>query len=335
MAGRRITRQAFGLASCVLIWVLAQAGAVTAAQPPRITMSVVTIQPPLGPLPNMADRSSATGGAVKCHRLPRSDRDRPDLRDGPLVHVIYLLAADSHDEMLDTRGILDCSVRAQNQWFEKASDGLRWRFDTFRTKVEVGRRFQQITATDVTFVRSELEGNALAGANAVAAELRALGFTDPSKRYLSYVASDGTTCGDAIYPIGFVPGQTVDGQFAQVYIESPEQCRAHEFGIPGAPSFAEAIAQQELIHNDGLTSPGAPHGCLGGVPPGLAHVCTGPLFLTEGGTNLDPERVDIMYPYISVPLAEKVIDRGNDDYFKHPFPHLGDLESSPYLEQAR
>jgi hypothetical protein len=37
-----------------------------------------------------------------------------------------------------------------------------------------------------------------------------------------------------------------------------------------------------------------------------------------------------MYPYVTVPLSEKVLDRGNDDYFDHDLP-LADLIDSPYL----
>lgn len=287
------------------------------------------------PVPGMTHRSKATTVSKSrgCHRLPRATRDRPDLRRGRLVHVIYLVPADADDEALDTDGTLDCSARAQNQWFEEQSGGLRWRFDSFRTKVRTGGGTRAVEVTDVTFVRSSLPGAALSGAFEVKDELTKLGFDDSNKRYLSFVASEAAPCGDALYPIA-PPGTWVDGQYAQVYLFSTDGCRAHEFGVPGAPSWAEMIAQQELIHNDGLTSPGAPHGCLGGIPPGFAHVCTGPLFATEGSVNLDPERVDVMYPYVSVPLSEKVLDRGNDDYFGHPFPHLFDLEDTPYVERV-
>jgi hypothetical protein len=71
-----------------------------------------------------------------------------------------------------------------------------------------------------------------------------------------------------------------------------------------------------------------------GSPPAIAHVCTGVLGLTEGDLNLDPERTDIMFPFVSVPLAERVLDIGNDDYFRHSIPHLFDLANSPYLEEV-
>jgi hypothetical protein len=247
--------------------------------------------------------------------------------------VIYLVPSDSADEALDTKGTLACSVEAQNAWFEKASGGLRWRFDTFKDPAKGKGAAREIA--DVTFVRSMKPEADLVTSASVSEELRSLGFSDPNKRYLSYVASEAAACGDAIYPISLVPAGEVDGQYAQVYLKSPEGCKAEDFGTIAKPGFSEAIALQEIVHNDGLTPPSAPHGCMGGTPPGVAHVCTAVLFLTESNLHLDPERVDLMYPYVSVPLSEKVLDRGNDDYFQHPFPHLFDLEDSPYLERVK
>jgi hypothetical protein len=290
------------------------------------------------PAPSGHEASAHAAGKASakqsCDPVPRAEKDRPDLRDGHLVHVVYLLPSDGKDEGLDTDGTLNCSTQAQNLWFEEASGGMRWRIDTFKTTITRGGKPRSVEATDVTLVRSGLPGSELASAFDVEAELRNLGFSDDNKRYLSFVAAEAGPCGDAIYPISVGVPSAVDGHYAQVYLFSPEGCKAHEFGVPGAPSFAEMIAQQELIHNDGLSPPAAPHGCLGGIPPGLAHVCTGPLVFTEGVLNLDPERVDIMYPYVSVPLSEKVLDIGNDDYFDHPFPHMNDLKNSPYVEGA-
>lgn len=322
------------IACCVGLLLVTQPLLAANAAAPAIAVQTRVVQTFPNPAAAATSRAKAGGPTSRsCHRLPRSTRDRPDLQRGRLVHVIYLLPADADDEGLDTDGTLDCSARAQNRWFEKQSGGLRWRFDTFHTKVVKGGRTRRVEVTDVTFVRSSRPAESLTSAGAVRDELTELGFADPNKRYLSFVASEAGPCGDALYPV-LLGGMWRDGQYAQVYLFSTEGCHAHEFGVPGTPSWAEAIAQQELIHNDGLTSPGAPHGCLGGIPPGIGHVCTGPLFATEGSVNLDPERVDVMYPYVSLPLSEKVLDRDNDDYFRHAFPHLFDLEDSPYAEPA-
>lgn len=291
-----------------------------------------TYPPPPGVGTVPAAQSQKKGrGLTGCHEsIDRSFNDRPDIKDGRLVHVVYLIASDFDDEKLDVKGTLDCSVRAQNDWFIKASGGLRWRFDTFMGTVAKGNRRIKTELVDVTFVQSARPGSELDSAVDVQAELTILGFADTEKRYLSFVASEGGgACGDAIYPIS-APPQWSDGQFAQVYLFADAQCKSHDFGPPGQAGFADMIAQQEIIHNDGLVSPGVPHGCLMGTPPGAAHVCTGPLAMTE----LDPERADVMFPFVSVPLSEKILDIGNDDYFKHAAPTYLDLEDSPYLEQA-
>jgi hypothetical protein len=267
--------------------------------------------------------------------IPRSSKDRPDLDDGPLVHVIYLIPSDFPDEKLDVNGVLDCSVKAQQNWFVEASGGLRWRFDTFKAKVKDQKTGKTVTReiADVTFVKSARPGGSLATAFDVAEDLEQAGFADSDKRYLSYVASESGACGDAVFPLASpLSGPVPDGKYAQVYLFADKACRSHEFGPPGDAGFAEMIAQQEIIHNDAIVSGGAPHGCAMGTPPGMGHICTGPLVLTEGGENLDPERIDVMYPYVSVPLSEKVLDPGNDDYFNTLLPNLSDLADSPYVE---
>ncbi len=256
-----------------------------------------------------------------CAASPRAADDRPDVDPGHLVHVIYLVPSDAPDRRLDTDGRIDCSVRAQMRWFIEASEGLAWRIDTFVN--DVGRR-----AIDITFVRAERTREELVYGGAVADELRKLGFADRDKRYLSYVqAGDNrSVCGDAIYPLDPTT-EPVDGRYAQVYLESNERCGAMRFGVPGNPSISESIAQQELMHNDGLTPVGAPHTCAWSF---IGHICTSALMFT----NLDPERFDVMYPIISVPLSEKVLDIGHDDYYGHPWP-IRDLSVSYYLKESR
>lgn len=328
------------LALCNLV--LAVSAAPLAASPvpaaldaPKVGVATLLPPPFEASIGGRSPSASPMKGKGCVQSVPRSRRDRPDLITGRQVHVIYLLPAEAKDERLDALGVLDCSMKAQNAWFQEASDGLQWRLDTFTHKAGNAKGkvvVQEIV--DVTVVRSARPGTQLAGAFDVAADLKALGFDDPNKRYLSYVASEAAPCGDAVFPLSPAPGTQPDGQYAQVYLGSAEGCRAADFGPPGNPSFSEAIAQQELIHNDAIVQFGAPHGCAAGTPPGMGHVCTGPLVLTEGQQNLDPERVDALYPYVSVPLSEKVLDLGNDDYFGHLYPHLIDLSTSPYLEAA-
>lgn len=273
--------------------------------------------------------STLASSQARCPKTTRATKDRPDVRNGRLLHVIYLVPSDRPDQRLDTDGTLQCSMEAQNRWL-KEQTGLRWRYDTYVVTRKVRRKRVRTEFVDVTFVRSGRSAAELDGAGEVSDELNLRGFNHADKRYLTFAASgsDGGPCGDAFWPFAS-QDPNADGQYAQVYLLSSEGCHADEFGVPGAPSFAEMIAQQEVMHNDGMVPIGAPHGC---GPISLpAHVCTGPLAFVDG---LDPERFDVLYPFVSVPLSQKKVDIDNNDYFRHPFPYR-DLDQSPYLEPAR
>jgi hypothetical protein len=283
------------------------------------------------PMPGLGE-GQMEGAAVahaprRCPKQPRTEVDRPDIVEGPSIHVVYLVAADSPDQLLDRNGTFNCTIAAQNQWIEQQS-GLKWNFDMFMYPRQRNGRTRMSRAVDVTFARSELPAAELGGAVVVRDELRRLGFIQPEKRYLTYVMGKYTTyCGDAIYPLS-PHADDRDGIYAQVYLSSANVCNAQKFGKPGAPSWSDAIAQQELLHTDGLAPIGAPRSCPMVLP--YAHVCTAALFYAGENFGSDPEQVDLMYPYVSLPLSEKVLDRGHDDYFDHDLP-LADLADSPYL----
>ncbi len=313
---------------------LVVAGPLTAqgrgASPPADVVVVRSL--PLRPAGKIASNSAPSRvapTASTCVGAPRATLDRPDLDPRPSLHVIYLVAADATDEELDVNGVLACSLQAQNAWLEQQS-GFRWRLDTFAHEVRTrdGRK-RLVPRLDVTFIRSDKPAAELDGAFAIRDELVARGFQAAHKRYLTFAVTDYTAmCGDAIYPISVHASQRRDGKYAQVYLSSDAACHATEFGSRGQPSWAEAIAQQELLHTEGLAPIGAPHSCPMVLP--FAHVCTGALHYTEGSVPLDPERQDVLYPYVSLPLAEKILDIGRDDYFAHDLP-IGDLEDSVYL----
>ena len=272
-------------------------------------------------------------------RSARAQFDRPDVhKEDEQVHIVYLLPADMEDEKLDTNGVLQCSVLAWNEWFEKQSGGLSWRLDMFS---QGGRKGPLV---DVTFVRSDRPASEIGGAAAVEEELLKAGLIRGGeygrKKFLAYVAtSTGSQCGSAQYPlyqlgVGDIQDWT---RIAAVYMFSSDGCGGRVFGAPGSPSWSESIAMQELIHTEGVVPLGAPHGCspvVGDTIPIPTHVCTPGLVVAEGGgVEIDPERVDVMYPYGVGPLSENVLDRDNDDYFNHSLP-LRDLGDSPWLVRS-
>ena len=283
------------------------------------------------PVPGQAsDHAAATrsaSGSRYPYAIPRATADRPDTQDGRLVHVVYYLPSDKPDDALDTLGVLDVSVAAQNAWFAAQSGGRRWRFDTFRFDASVDGATRRVTAYDVTFVRGSKPASAVRDIDALSAEIIASGIVESGKRYLIYAAVDtGNACGEAYYPLTRALDRGADGQFAAVYLDSSPGCQARDFATSvGSPGMAETIAQQEILHNDGLVPPTAPHQC---PPPAQLHVCTAGLGIVL--PDADPERFDVLFPYVGVPLRDKVLDIGRDDYFAALLA-TPNLESSPFL----
>lgn len=268
-----------------------------------------------------------TSNNEHCAGVPRSTKNRKDgFGQGPYVRVVYLVPSDGPDERLDQRGVLDCSVRAWNDWFDKQAGGLRWRVDTFIHR----SRSRPREVVDVTFVRSNRPGNDFGNTSAIADELASNGLGDSTGKYVVYVAADqGALCGRSSYPLIGGGGGTI----AAVFLLG-RGCRNEMFGRPGKPSWPEGTALHELIHTESVVPVGAPHGCVGieGAP---THVCTNGLAYTEVlGMPLDPERTDVMFPFVVLPLFEQVLDRGRDDYFGHSLP-ITDLEDSPFLTRRR
>ncbi|HEV3474305.1 MAG TPA: hypothetical protein VG602_02955, partial [Actinomycetota bacterium] len=260
-------------------------------------------------------------------------------RWGPQLHFVYLVASDFPDERLDEFGVLHDSVLAQNTWFRKQSGGLEWRLDTFAFSWDDPATPEsdpvEVEAVDVTFLRAKRPSSELGNLNAIIDELGVNGLNQPNKRYFTYAAVDnGGVCGIARAPIlpggePVNPDTQSDGKYSVGYLFGAAGCHGHEFAPgPNTPSYVEATAQHEIVHNDAMVSPWAPHTCHLDLGLGLGHVCTSGVALT----GLDPERFDLMFPFAGLPLGEKSLDLGNDDYFAHPFTWR-DLDQSKYLER--
>lgn len=255
----------------------------------------------------------------------RVTEDRPDAVFGSQVHTIYFVPSDGADQALDTDGTLENALAAMNQWFEAETGGRRVRLDRYDDRGTL--------RPDITFVRglqTTAEYSSAGTFEAVTNELAQRGWTaSPGvKRYLVYYegpAESAGICGTAYFTLG--------GGFAQwsvVFLGASPGCGARDFGSPEIGGGAsEAIAVQEMLHNEGQTRPEALHHCAANQ----GHICTAQAGsqLTRIDRGLDPESVDALFPYVTFALRDKRLDKDRDDYYQHPFLHR-DLALSPFWE---
>jgi hypothetical protein len=254
-------------------------------------------------------------GRVTADRLP-------DLAVGAQGHAIYFVPSDAVDNTLDTNGVIENAIASMNLWLESQT-GRHIRLDKYSDR--------GIERLDVSFVRGNLtaaEYSATGDAfTAVTDELEARGWNaDPSqKRYYVYYegpAEDPNICGTA-----FV--NTLGTSFAQwsvVWLGSSPGCGARDFGTPETGAgLSEAVLLHESTHNEGLVRPESIHHCTAFA----FHLCS-----AQAGAildTLDPEAIDLMFPFVTYKLKDKRLDPGNDDYYNHPFP-TRDLADSPFWE---
>jgi len=155
---------------------------------------------------------------------------------------------------------------------------------------------------------------------------RATGWTASGavKRYLVYYegpAESANICGTAYL--------NITGGFAQwsvVWLGSAPGCRARDFGTPETGGgMSEAIALHENFHNEGMVPLEALHQCWALQ----FHLCTAAAGAAVDA--VDPENIDLLFPFVTFPLRDKVVDRGRDDYYDHPFLHR-DMADSPFWD---
>jgi len=304
-------------------------------------VEVATVQPPAVPTPgryrtrvvNFASTTvayhgeigfaSTTGGDGRPSRT-RVTADRPDEAVGSQMHLIYFVPAGGQDNALDTDGTLENAIASMNLWMDGQTNGRHLRLDTYLDRNE--------PRADISFVggnltAAEYAADADGAFTAITDELEERGWTasPAAKRYLVYYegpAEDPNICGTAF--VSLDPNDFA--QWSVVFLGASPGCGARDFGTPTAGAgMSEAIALQELLHNEAMAPLQAPHQCWAFN----FHICTA----AAGAVlvELDPESVDVMFPFVTFPLRGKQIDPGRDDYFEHPFLHR-DLSDSPYLE---
>ena len=260
----------------------------------------------------VAEAESGTGGEGAVRRTA----DAPETNAGgacDCTHLIYFIPSDGVDDALDVDGTITASARGQRAWFAEQMQRAP-RMDRIGTS----------EVYDITFVRGRSPGSSYVDLRTLTTELDDRGFDDPAKRYLVYAGLDrGSTCGESTFGGPVLPGPT----YAIVYLDSAD-CGARNLGNLGR---GDALAAHEWLHAEGITPPTAIHHC----PASPHHVCTGALHLVPATLGItDPERSDIMYPYVETRLSAKVLDRDRDDYLDHGIPGGQDLRASIFLEAA-
>jgi hypothetical protein len=269
--------------------------------------------------------------------LQRATSDQRDALSGPQIHAIYFVPADTKDRRLDITGQLRSGLGNVQAWFARNSGGLTWRLDVL----------PRSGAVDITFVRGMHDDDHYdqeESLRTIEDELVRRGFGAPDKKYLVFYAGDTTDgpepylCGEATvsvhgptqyHPVspGRYPTAT---SFASVRLYS--LCNSQQWGTAQSPGWPEATIMHELVHTQDLVSPGAPNACGAPALDG-SHICTfkQPAYSAGGAAELDPERRDLMFPFITARLADLTLDRGNNDYFQSPFGLL-DLANAPFVD---
>ena len=259
-------------------------------------------------------KTAAAGG--------RATADRPDIVEGSKIHVIYFVPSDAQDNQLDTNGVLENSVASMNTFLEQ-DIGRSPRLDTY---LDAGT-----PRLDISFVLGERTASEYAqdphpdGAfGAVTDELEHRGWTESGavKRYFVYFegpAESANICGTAYL--------NITGGYAQwsvVWLGASPGCGARDFGTPETGGgMSEAIALHENFHNEGMVPLEALHQCWAFA----FHLCTAAAGAAVDA--LDPENIDLLFPFVTHPLRDKVVDRDRDDYYDHPFLHR-DMAESPF-----
>jgi hypothetical protein len=248
----------------------------------------------------------------------RATEDRPDIVSGSKIHVIYFVPSDGTDNQLDVNGVLENSVASMNT-FLQGDIGRTLRLDTYLDG--------KTPRLDISFVRGELTAAEYSTGSAidnVTQELEHRGWTESGavKRYFVYYegpAEDSNICGTAYLSIA--------GGFAQwsvVWLGASPGCGARDFGTPATGGgMSEAIALHENFHNEGMVPLTAPHQCWAFQ----FHLCSA----AAGAAldTLDPESIDLLFPFVTHALRDKHVDPGRDDYYDHPLPYR-DMADSPF-----
>ena len=242
------------------------------------------------------------GGSLDLEVLapnPRHDRDQPDDRADPQVHVVYAVPSDAEDGNLDRYGDIERSLDAIQYWLE-GETGQRLRLDTAGGRLDV-------TFLRLSFTAQEGEERGDALVQDLEDAIRDRFGASPDRAHAVYYAGrSGDLCGSA----------TAEGRVAVAFVH-PEGCSPRAVGADReTASTYEAVMVHQLLH------------VFGAVPE-----CASDRLETSAHVGTSAE--DVMYagPEWSG-HDEVVIDAGRDDYFGHGRPDCLDTAASGFWERA-
>jgi hypothetical protein len=237
-----------------------------------------------------------------------SQADRlPDAVSSYQIHVVYAYPSDGPDRFGSLAGPIASAINAIDVWWTGQDPTRSPRFDLFEDPgcaTTLGR-------LDLSSVRlphdSSYFAPEISRGSRLAADIDNLGFVETHKKYIVLYDGpvEGRVCG--VSPVLAFSGG-IDA-YSEIFLQGP--CLAGDLGSVLSTS---PVLAHELVHNLGaLAVPGPPNACPG--DPG--HPCD--------------SVYDLMYPVdLGIPLDQKVLDDGHDDYYGHSGAWF-DVQDSSWL----
>jgi hypothetical protein len=236
-----------------------------------------------------------------------TDRE-PEVVSANQIHVVYAFPSDGTDRFSLDAGLIVSDVAAIDAWWRAQDPTRAPRFDLFAfpgcppgagqldlARVQLPHDTAYYSPLGTRLGRISLDLSSPPSS-----------FADPAKKYLVYYdapVEQPRVCG--ISPQQPFAGGSV--AYSVIFLGSA--CPPDL----GSGGYLASAATHELGHNLGAVPfPGPPHGCFNDQ----AHACD--------STN------DVMYPILSHPLGEELLDAGHDDYYAHSGTWF-DLQDSAWL----
>jgi hypothetical protein len=231
-----------------------------------------------------------SGRAAVVIAADRAVSDLPDEQSSYQIHVLYVVASNGRDRMLDTDGTIALSVESWNAWLSNQTSGRDLRLDTASG------------ALDITFVplsRNDAQMNSYGAQlrDQIETELVVKGFDAPDKLYLVYYDGGDVqtpSCGGGAYP------PSLPGTVGALYLNGMPSGSAPRSTNPfvtavDSPGYIEFVGIHEVLHVLGLVPACSPNETRAG--------------------HVSDENTDVMYAG-SLSWIPTVLDVNRDDYYE-------------------